>query len=66
MLERERRLSAGCWSVDDPDPKLDRQCFIVRDPGAHFGGSEPLMLAVALQRSLLEPVDQFYQLVGLD
>ena len=19
------------WSVDDPDPKLDRQCFIVRD-----------------------------------
>jgi len=22
MLERERRLSSGCWSVDDPDPKL--------------------------------------------
>jgi hypothetical protein len=19
------------WSVEDPDPKLDRQCFIVRD-----------------------------------
>jgi hypothetical protein len=19
------------WSVDDPDPRLDRQCFIVRD-----------------------------------
>jgi hypothetical protein len=23
------------WSVDDPDPKLDRQCFIVRDANGH-------------------------------
>ena len=32
------------WSVEDPDPKLDRQCFIVRDANGHvlayvyFGG----------------------------
>jgi hypothetical protein len=24
-------LSCRSWSVDEPDPKLDRQCFIVRD-----------------------------------
>jgi hypothetical protein len=23
------------WSVEDPDPKLDRQCFIVRDADGH-------------------------------
>ena len=23
------------WSVEDPDPKLERQCFIVRDHNGH-------------------------------
>jgi hypothetical protein len=23
------------WSVEDPDPKLERQCFIVRDADGH-------------------------------
>jgi hypothetical protein len=23
------------WSVEDPDPKLGRQCFIVRDANGH-------------------------------
>ena len=23
------------WSVKEPDPKLDRQCFIVRDANGH-------------------------------
>ena len=23
------------WSVDDPDPRLDRPCFIIRDANGH-------------------------------
>jgi hypothetical protein len=23
------------WSVEDPDPNLDRQCFIIRDADGH-------------------------------
>jgi hypothetical protein len=39
-IRHQHFSEAGCltparfppsWSVDDPDPKLDRQCFIVRD-----------------------------------
>jgi hypothetical protein len=33
MIERampERRFPPP-WSVEEPDPKLDRRCFIVRD-----------------------------------
>jgi hypothetical protein len=29
------RRFAPPWSVDDPDPQLDRQCFIVRDANGH-------------------------------
>ena len=34
MLERERRFPP-LWSVEDPDPKLERQCYIVRDRNGH-------------------------------
>ena len=30
MSMPERRFPAP-WSVEEPDPKLDRRCFIVRD-----------------------------------
>jgi hypothetical protein len=30
-----KRLFPPPWSVDDPDPKLDRPCFIVRDADGH-------------------------------
>jgi hypothetical protein len=34
LLERERRFPP-LWSVEDPDPKLERQCYIVRDRNGH-------------------------------
>jgi hypothetical protein len=34
MAEPERRFPPP-WSVDDPEPKLGRRCFIVRDADGH-------------------------------
>ena len=34
MPDESRRFPPP-WSVEDPDPKLERQCFIVRDHNGH-------------------------------
>jgi hypothetical protein len=51
----ERRFPPP-WSVEEPDPKLDRQCYIVRDGN----GQALAYLAALLSADAQRTVRRFY------